>query len=119
MCAQTDYGLNLGLLDKNKVQRYAYGLGQFTVSEGTDPSRVRIRPFFDKLKIMSVILHTVLIHNKEILNLQNVNLKKMFNSCAILQYCTITNLKISVEWDSTVILNIARKDNLYATVIHN
>ena len=63
------YGLDICLLDTNKVQRYAHGLGKMTTSEGTDPSRVTIKPFCDKLQLMSVILHSALLQNKNILNL--------------------------------------------------
>ena len=87
------YGVDICLMDGNKVQRYAYGLGKTTTSEGTDPSRVAIKPFCDNLQLMSVILHNVLVENKVYLNLLQVNTNEKFNSCVILQYFTITDLK--------------------------
>ena len=64
-----------------------------TTSKGTNPSRVTIKPFCEKLQLMSVILHSVSLNNKRILNLQNVNLIDKFNSCVTLQYSTISGLK--------------------------
>ena len=87
------YGLDIRLVDGNLVERYAYGLGTKTLSEGTDPCRVSIKPFCDKLGLMSVILHSILLRNKRLLNLQNVNLINKFNSCVILQYFTMSGLK--------------------------
>ena len=90
------------------VERYAYGLGGKTTAEGTDPSRVTVKPFSDDLKLMSSIIHKILLHNNVVLKLHNVNILEPFNSCVILQYCTLPDLKINVEWDGIVIQSIVR-----------
>ena len=60
------YGLNICVTDKNIVERYAYGLGAKTTSEGTDPSRVTVKPFCEELELMSSIFHKVLMSNRTV-----------------------------------------------------
>ena len=53
------YGLDIRCCENNIVQRYAYGLGANTTSEGTDPCRVTVKPFCEELKLMSLIFNKV------------------------------------------------------------
>ena len=87
------YGLDICLKENNTVVRYAYGLGKRITSEGTDPSRVMIKPFCDELKLTSETIHQLLLRNRNILKLQKVDLQNCFNCCVILQHCTINDLK--------------------------
>ena len=111
------YGLDIRDIGDGIVERYAYGLGNKTTAEGTDPARVTVQPFNDDLKLMTSIIQNKLSQNTVILKLHNVNISKPFNSCVILLYCTIPDLKNNVEWDGIVIQNIVRLVFFYPKVI--
>ena len=87
------YGQDIKLLDDNMVRRVAYRSQLSFKSEGSDPFKLIIKPFSTEMNNMATYFHSFLIRNRIQLELEDVNLNSQFNSCTVLLYHTLLDIK--------------------------
>ena len=62
-------------------------------SEGSDHNKLIIKPFSDSMYVMANYLPNLLVNNQGLLHLESVDLSKSFNSCTILIYRSLKDIK--------------------------
>ena len=87
------YGLDIEKIDKDTVRRVSYRSQTSFQSEGSDPHKLVIKPFLDDMVEMAEYFNTFLNKNKYELNLENVDLSNNFNTCTLLLYHTLADIK--------------------------
>ena len=107
--------MNIGEEIQNVIQHVAYR-SQLTISsEGSDPRKLIINPFSNEIEVMSKYIHEFLNKNVNNFQLQMADLSQPFNSCTILLYHTLLDVKkeSSMGWycDSKYSLSVKSKEN--------
>ena len=86
------YGADIGDDDCNK-RRYTYGSGTGTSSVGMDPLNFVTRSFDAKMIAMGNDIYDMLHNNRDLFNMNGVDLDERFNHCTILIYYAGNGLK--------------------------
>ena len=87
------YGMDVGIAVNNTINRIAYRSQVCIKSEGSDPQKLVIKPFTADLYEMANYLAELLRHNKKKLDLELADLSNDFNSCTILLYHSLHDIK--------------------------
>ena len=87
------YGKNIGFEENGIINRVAYRSQVSFKSEGSDPYKMVIKPFPVDMMVMAEFFHKLLKKNKKLLNLESVDLTHSFNTCTILLYHSLKNIK--------------------------
>ena len=87
------YGFNLEDFKNNTVKRVAYRSHISFKSEGSDPFKLVIKPFDERMTSIARYFHNFLKINKTHLELDKVDLSSMFNSCTVLMYHSLLDIK--------------------------
>ena len=96
-------GADIGESDGTTIKRATYG---FNSSVGTDPDKFITKPFDDNLiSISNLIMNKLRNHNNGELAYK-MNLNAVFNSCTVLPYTSICDIKKYHLWVGIVMLNI-------------
>ena len=119
------YGMNIGVESDHIIRRVAYRSMLTTSSEGSDPMKLTIKPFSPEIEEMSKIIYNFLKENINGLQLNSADLSYPFNSCTVLLYHTLLDVKkeSSMGWhcDSKYSLGGKFKENsngqTYNTVV--
>ena len=87
------YGMNIGEESGQVIKRVAYGSQWSISSEGSDPRKLTIKPFFKEIEVISKYIHDFLIKDLNDFQWQLTDLSRAFNSCTILLYHTLLDVK--------------------------
>ena len=87
------YGRNIEDINNTLVRRVAYHSQISIKSEGSDPNKLIIKPFSSEMMYMAEYLRNFIVINVEKLDLQDVDLCHDFNTCSVLLYHAINNIK--------------------------
>ena len=64
-----------------------------TSSEGSDHMKLTIKPFSKEIEVMSNYIHKLLTNNCDEFQLRSADLSQPFNSCTVLSYHTLLDVK--------------------------
>ena len=75
------------------IERYTYGSGSGTTSVGMDPNNYVTRSLSTEMICMIDDIHQLLIENRSLFNMNDVDLNTKFNHCTVLLYYTGKGMK--------------------------
>jgi len=87
------YGMDIEQINEFYVRRVAYRSQTSFQSEDSDPHKLVIKPFLDDMKIMAEYFKNFINININDLQLENVDTTNNFNTCTILLYHSLPDIK--------------------------
>ena len=79
------------------IERYTYGSGSGTTSVGMNPHNYVTRSLCIEMICMIDDIYKILIENRSMFNMNDVDLKTKFNHCTVLLYYAGKGLEISTS----------------------